>query len=276
MYQKLIFITIVVILLPFSVYGETKKARAAKARLQNCTTCHVDFTSVLPKNHKPVTGKNIASCLSCHKPIRSLNAERNIFSSRLHRAHAASNVSADCMVCHTWRPGKSFGLPNSSINLGQPSREEMALTRPIFTSWASSSFTDATHAKANVMCAGCHGKNFAEEGDSVEKERCQSCHGGYRELAAKTQPSDFPDRNPHRSHLGEVECNVCHKAHGPSSVYCLKCHPKFPMRIMGAGGQTSKESSRFVTNIRLRADPIDYSRVILPGRSLYSEALHAS
>ena len=53
------------------------------------------------------------------------------------------------------------------------------------------------------------------------------------QLAAKTEPAEFKDRNPHASHLGEIDCTVCHKAHGPSKIYCLGCHQKFVMTIPG-------------------------------------------
>ena len=49
----------------------------------------------------------------------------------------------------------------------------------------------------------------------------------------KTEPPEFKDRNPHDSHLGEIACTVCHKAHGESKVYCLECHQKFQMTIRG-------------------------------------------
>jgi hypothetical protein len=231
--RKLIFIALMINIFPLNVFGDAKKERPTRAGEKNCASCHVDFASVFPENHTPVKGKNIAPCLTCHKPGRSSKPEKNVFSSILHRAHQANRVNLDCEACHTWTPGKRFGLANSSINLGKPSRADMAAVRPIFRSWASSPFIDATHAKANVMCAACHGKDFPEEGDSVEKERCLSCHGSYRDLAAKTNPSDFPDRNPHRSHLGEVECSVCHKAHSASIVYCVTCHPGFKMKITG-------------------------------------------
>ncbi|HBL25170.1 MAG TPA: hypothetical protein DDZ40_13815, partial [Deltaproteobacteria bacterium] len=48
---------------------------------------------------------------------------------------------------------------------------------------------------------------------------------------------DFPDRNPHKSHLGTIDCVVCHKAHQSSKAYCLDCHKNFNMKIrFGEGG----------------------------------------
>ncbi|HOD76591.1 MAG TPA: carboxyl transferase domain-containing protein, partial [Syntrophorhabdaceae bacterium] len=55
--------------------------------------------------------------------------------------------------------------------------------------------------------------------------------GDPEKLAAKTEPKDFPDRNPHKSHLGTINCTVCHKAHAASKTYCLECHKNFNMKI---------------------------------------------
>jgi len=40
------------------------------------------------------------------------------------------------------------------------------------------------------------------------------------EPAKKSEPKEFKDRNPHKSHLGEIACTVCHK--------------QFEMKIPGA------------------------------------------
>ena len=40
-----------------------------------------------------------------------------------------------------------------------------------------------------------------------------------------------PDRNPHKSHLGDIACTVCHHEHSPSKVYCLDCHARFDMKL---------------------------------------------
>jgi len=107
--------------------------------------------------------------------------------------------------------------------------------KEIFASWAGSKYTDNLHAKAGIACANCHGKDLPKADTTVENSRCLACHGPMDKLALKTEPKDFKDRNPHKSHLGEVACTVCHKAHAESKVYCLGCHQKFKMKIQGAG-----------------------------------------
>jgi hypothetical protein len=98
---------------------------------------------------------------------------------------------------------------------------------------ASSGCLYSLHAKANIVCAGCHGKDLPKAGDTVENARCLECHGPADQLARKTEPKDFKDRNPHESHLGNIACTVCHKGHAESRVYCLECHKEFDMKIKG-------------------------------------------
>lgn len=84
-----------------------------------------------------------------------------------------------------------------------------------------------------VNCAGCHGKGTPKPDSTVENQRCLECHGPMEKLAKKSEPKDFPDRNPHKSHLDDIACTVCHHEHSTSKAYCLQCHPKFQMKIPG-------------------------------------------
>jgi hypothetical protein len=109
----------------------------------------------------------------------------------------------------------------------------MAIMKEVFASWVNSSYTDHLHAKAMIDCAGCHGKELPLPDSTVENGRCLACHGPQDQLAARSRPQDFPKRNPHDSHLGEIACTVCHHAHAESKVYCLDCHRNFVMKIPG-------------------------------------------
>ena len=210
--------------------GEQKKSVGTAQVGQSCATCHPDAASILPKNHKPVKPVSIASCTGCHKPDLSGKPEAKPFSARLHRAHAATT---ECTLCHTWVAGKAFGLKGAKGTMGRVTKEDMALLKKSFDSWASSTHMDALHGKGNIVCLACHEKQLPMKGDSVENERCLSCHGSLEDLAARSAPKDFPDRNPHKSHLGDIACTACHKGHQPSTVYCLGCHKKFEMKIPG-------------------------------------------
>ena len=197
------------------------------------TGLRADLASVLPKDHPEVREKGISACITCHKPDISGKAVKNPFSAKIHMAALTSKANLDCLVCHTWVPGRSFGIIGGKGSLGAPARDNLDLMKNEFSSWASSGYLDNLHAKADIVCAGCHGKDIPKADDTVESARCLECHGPMDQLAKKTEPKDFKDRNPHESHLGNIACTFCHKSHTESKVYCLQCHKNFDMKIKG-------------------------------------------
>lgn len=211
--------------------AQTSSSRAVDA----CVSCHGDFSSVLPKAHPTVKENGLGACLQCHSIGQAGDAKKNGFSSCIHLTHLGSKLHIDCKACHTYVPGKNFGLIGQSISWGAPKDDDMAVIKKEFTSWADSNYTDHLHAKAMIDCAGCHGKQMPLLGTTVENSRCLVCHGPQEQLATKSVPKDFPERNPHRSHLDEIPCAVCHHAHGAAKAYCLDCHQNFNMTIPGAG-----------------------------------------
>ena len=208
-------------------------ARSTKTQFASCTHCHKDFAALLPHKHPLVGGKNITACLSCHVPTHSQKPEPKPFSTTIHRNHLKADEKIHCTGCHTWSPGKSLGLPNQRVSFGKISKDQMDLMKQVFRSWSGSLYSDALHANRNVTCTGCHGNTLPNSGDTVENERCLGCHGSVGNLMVKTTPKEHPDRNPHKSHLGEIACTVCHHGHSVSQVYCLRCHTKFNMKIPG-------------------------------------------
>ncbi len=198
----------------------------------SCSGCHGDFRSELPEQHRQIFGETIDSCLECHNLQTADWAQAQPYSTGMHMKHLQPKVNLDCNACHVWEPDRNFGFPG--ISLGKPSVAEVELNKKVFLSWATSANLDAAHAKKQITCGGCHGKSLPRKGQSVEDDRCMLCHGRYESLADRTIPAQFPDRNPHRSHLGQIGCTVCHKAHKPSVVYCLECHKKYKMEIKGA------------------------------------------
>lgn len=207
-------------------------AAPAAGKAVTCASCHADFASVLPKSHVPVKGKDFAPCLACHKPDTSGKPVVNRFSAALHRAHAA-NTEVDCAVCHVARGKGAVAVAGSKVALPVTTAELIDLKR-IVQSWATPKYLDGLHGRAAVDCVGCHA-GVPRTGDEVANDRCLACHGPLDKVVAKTRPAQFPDRNPHESHLGPIACTACHKGHEASAVYCLDCHRKFPMKIMGAG-----------------------------------------
>ncbi len=201
-----------------------------------CAACHKDMTTVLPKGHAEVKG-GLAQCISCHNTGQSGGTEKNAFSTVIHQRHAAQ-LKLKCTTCHEFVQGKSFGLVGTSVNWGPASKEDIELMKQKMTSWATSSFTDNLHAKAQVDCAGCHGKQLPVADTTVENPRCLACHGPVEKLAEKSANKEFPKRNPHASHYGsDIACTSCHHAHDASEVMCAGCHKLWKLNIPG----TAKE-----------------------------------
>ncbi len=207
-------------------------AAGAKAKTA-CRDCHATFEKVLPPKHKPVKGNTLRACFECHEPDPAGPAEASGYSAGLHRAHATGEGKLDCNACHVLRGKAGVAIAGDRIAL-PATAAEMKKLREVSALWASGDWLDAAHGRAKVACAGCHGKGVPREGAEVDNERCLACHGPMDKLVAKSKPAVHEDRNPHVSHLGEIACTTCHKAHEASEVYCLDCHRKFEMRMPGA------------------------------------------
>ncbi len=219
--------------------GAKKDANTGKVKTESCKACHNDPSSLVPKNHPAVKVMEIAACAACHKPDKSGKAAPNKFSTRIHMAHAKMGKAVDCAMCHNWQAGERFGLRGAKESWGKPAKEDMEVMKEIIGSWGTGTFMDALHGKANVTCSSCHGSASPKLEDTLDNARCLSCHGPMDRLAARSAPGDFPERNPHKSHLGEINCTVCHKAHAASETYCLQCHPKFQIKKI-PGGKAGK------------------------------------
>jgi len=83
------------------------------------------------------------------------------------------------------------------------------------------------HAEQGLTCTDCHG-SFNEPAAKVDS--CLGCHDGYKGMAERTKTEGnglyLSNANPHGSHLGNVECTECHKAHTrPVTNTCEdRCH----------------------------------------------------
>lgn len=68
-----------------------------------------------------------------------------------------------------------------------------------------------------------HGAMWPKSVDGyVTKYQCMKCHGDYEKLGQQT--ADLVP-NPHKSHLGQVNCEDCHKPNLAKPVLmCNECH----------------------------------------------------
>ncbi len=228
-------VTVLCILLAAALVSHTTDTEAAKGNagkkaagtLNACGVCHDELSSLLAATHPHVAGRNLSACMECHSLKKRRMTEKNAFDTRIHSTHLKGSVGADCLDCHTWQPGKNFGLAGTTESFSSPSRNDMELLKQMFASATGSGHLDARHFSKGISCRSCHGLDLI--GGDVDEKMCLACHGPMEKLISKTTPKDFPDRNPHKSHLGDISCTVCHSAHAASKVYCLECHPKFTM-----------------------------------------------
>jgi len=78
------------------------------------------------------------------------------------------------------------------------------------------------HQANGVSCVDCHEKNFVmDDSETVVNKKCVECHGSMSDMAKVTAKDEL---NPHKSHLGEINCSTCHKGHEQSKAYCNNCH----------------------------------------------------
>lgn len=74
---------------------------------------------------------------------------------------------------------------------------------------------------AEKTLAEVHGGQLPAETGWATKGQCLQCHQSYDALAEKTKNLE---PNPHKSHLGAVNCVECHKADKPSKQPELMCN----------------------------------------------------
>ncbi|MCF1505932.1 cytochrome c3 family protein [Afifella sp. H1R] len=114
----------------------------------------------------------------------------------------------------------SSQTPQERLAILVPPRSNARLLAPVEVA-----FLDALHQQKGVTCENCHGAQAPTS--PATDVACRACHGSYADLAARTSVSP----NPHASHLGEIDCTECHKAHSPSTLFCSVCH-QFPTLVM--------------------------------------------
>ncbi|MEI6154694.1 MAG: cytochrome c3 family protein [Deltaproteobacteria bacterium] len=74
-----------------------------------------------------------------------------------------------------------------------------------------------THALGGKDCKACHG----EELKPPDAGNCLACHKDYGAKKNRLNPS-LP--KVHDTHMGDLSCDLCHKAHGKSVNFCSQCH----------------------------------------------------
>ena len=111
---------------------------------------------------------------------------------------------------------------------------------PYLASWNGSELLAHQHSEADVACLDCHEPTIKQQVEELvsfvtnnyetpleerefDQEWCLRCHehGSSEEVIEMT--ADL-DPNPHKSHIGDLECGLCHNVHRESEDYCAECH----------------------------------------------------
>jgi hypothetical protein len=219
-HKRIISLLSAMIVMAFFILVEssprTKSADLAMQPPDSCALCHVKLSEQVPEGHFKPTLNEVKYCLVCHM----LKGTAAAFSWVTHLNHYNLGVVSECWLCHRIDAAGNFRL------IGVENSEEIKVTQevvnrmvPYYQSWAKSEYLGHRHAQQSVTCGLCHGKSFPETRASMEQ--CLTCHGSYQHLAKLTEDV-YP--NPHNSHLGEIRCTLCHKAHEQSVLYCNLCH----------------------------------------------------
>lgn len=86
------------------------------------------------------------------------------------------------------------------------------------------------HSGKGIDCSSCHiekaKKIKVDDNETIPNKQCIACHGNLSALSKKSKG----EINPHKSHLGDINCTTCHHGHKASSTYCLNCH-NFDIKI---------------------------------------------
>ena len=138
----------------------------------------------------------------------------------------------NCSFCHETMANVEITPEHPYV--GEPDSQLFQKISELMQEIGKNGFLASFHLNSQVTCCNCHGTRF-EIGVEVQTQTCLQCHGSYAELAEQTGNQELEGANPHQSHLGEVDCTVCHHAHSPSVSYCLQCHVEFA-EIIPPGG----------------------------------------
>lgn len=103
-------------------------------------------------------------------------------------------------------------------------------------SGSKSNYLAGAHAKMGLDCSACHKEVKIDDSERSINKSCTECHGDLATMAKKTSE----EINPHKSHLGEINCTSCHSGHEASVAYCSNCHQFNDMKISHNSGAKPK------------------------------------
>jgi hypothetical protein len=185
---------------------------------KGCRRCHPKLSQLLPPKHFRLQSEELRYCLICH----GREGPSVAFHWVVHRDHySRKSFDGTCLSCHLIQDDGILGIVGADDSKGIVTTEKtIEKMTPYFRSWSNSEHLDCRHSKQSITCELCHGALLPQKRAAMAK--CLRCHGEYADLALATEGASAI--NPHESHLGELKCTRCHKAHSRSVLYCNKCH----------------------------------------------------
>lgn len=90
-----------------------------------------------------------------------------------------------------------------------------------YMSGDKAAYLAGVHTKKGLDCAACHTTNVISDSETEINKQCAICHGSLEQMGTKTSSQTL---NPHKSHIGQMQCTACHSGHVPSVAYCTNCH----------------------------------------------------
>ena len=84
------------------------------------------------------------------------------------------------------------------------------------------------HKDRGITCGACHGGEAAPK-EAASPKTCLTCknHGSWDIADKRIKDNKEYKFNPHRNHISEandLECTMCHQAHGNDTIFCYNCH----------------------------------------------------
>ena len=194
-----------------------------------CSACHQSSRAILSERHPEVAEVTLPACFECHEPGETSPLQRNAFAVHLHKGHLNR---VDCGGCHLWKSEAGFAVLGYESQPRPVPSYGWSRVEASTAAWVHELNLASLHGKAQFFCKTCHVDELIPgDNESVVNQQCVTCHGDLEKLAA-AEPSDI---NPHRSHLGDINCSTCHRGHAPSEAYCLACHT-FTQQAMAIPG----------------------------------------
>ena len=133
-----------------------------------------------------------------------------------------------------------------------------------YMSGDKAAYLAGVHTKKGLDCAACHTTNVISDSETEINKQCAICHGSLEQMGTKTS-SQTP--NPHKSHIGQMQCTACHSGHVPSVAYCTNCHdfPTLNKMKQGVSRLKAKFTDDFSKYEELKPVKIEKTDLLIVG-----------